>query len=210
MKKWKCKVCGYVHTGDEPPEICPICGVPKEMFEEIFEAASKTELVRESIEEEKPETRVKEGESVSFIANLVMKFHLHPIAVHTPNGVLPIALVFLLLAAVMNVESLETAGFYNLVFALLVMPIVLLTGIIAWKTRYGAAFTNIFKVKIAASFTVTTLLLILVCWRLIVPDVMGSESSMRWIYIGLTLVMVAVVGLAGHLGGKLVFGSRDK
>lgn len=209
MKKWKCKVCGYVHTGDEPPEKCPICGVPKEMFEEIVEAASETELVRESTEEEKPATKVEEVESVSFITNLVMKFHVHPIAVHTPNGVLPIALVFLLLAAVMNVESLETAGFYNLVFVLLAMPVVLLTGIVAWKTRYGAAFTNIFKVKIAASFTVTTLLLILVCWRLIVPDVMGPESSMRWIYIALTLVMVAVVGLAGHLGGKLVFDSRD-
>jgi len=22
MKKWVCSVCGYVHTGDEPPEKC--------------------------------------------------------------------------------------------------------------------------------------------------------------------------------------------
>ena len=32
MKKWKCSVCGYVHTGEEPPEKCPVCGAPKEMF----------------------------------------------------------------------------------------------------------------------------------------------------------------------------------
>ncbi len=25
MKKWVCKVCGYVHTGDVPPEECPQC-----------------------------------------------------------------------------------------------------------------------------------------------------------------------------------------
>lgn len=25
MKKWVCKVCGYVHTGDNAPEICPQC-----------------------------------------------------------------------------------------------------------------------------------------------------------------------------------------
>lgn len=25
MKKWVCKVCGYVHTGDNAPEFCPQC-----------------------------------------------------------------------------------------------------------------------------------------------------------------------------------------
>lgn len=25
MKKWVCKVCGYVYTGDNAPEICPQC-----------------------------------------------------------------------------------------------------------------------------------------------------------------------------------------
>jgi len=29
---WKCDVCGYVHTGPQPPDTCPICGVEKEMF----------------------------------------------------------------------------------------------------------------------------------------------------------------------------------
>lgn len=30
--KWVCEVCGYVHTGETPPEKCPLCGVPKERF----------------------------------------------------------------------------------------------------------------------------------------------------------------------------------
>lgn len=34
MKKFVCKVCGYVHEGDEAPEKCPVCGAPKEKFEE--------------------------------------------------------------------------------------------------------------------------------------------------------------------------------
>ena len=25
MKKFVCKVCGYVHEGDTPPAQCPIC-----------------------------------------------------------------------------------------------------------------------------------------------------------------------------------------
>jgi len=34
MKKWVCSVCGYVHTGDQPPAKCPTCGVPAEKFKE--------------------------------------------------------------------------------------------------------------------------------------------------------------------------------
>jgi len=30
--KWVCSVCGYIHYGDNPPEKCPLCGVPKELF----------------------------------------------------------------------------------------------------------------------------------------------------------------------------------
>ena len=31
--KWKCSVCGYVHTGTEPPAKCPCCQHPKEYYE---------------------------------------------------------------------------------------------------------------------------------------------------------------------------------
>jgi rubrerythrin len=28
-----CTICGYVHEGDAPPEVCPQCGVASELFE---------------------------------------------------------------------------------------------------------------------------------------------------------------------------------
>jgi rubrerythrin len=34
MKKFVCTVCGYIHEGDEPPEVCPLCGAGADMFEE--------------------------------------------------------------------------------------------------------------------------------------------------------------------------------
>jgi len=37
MKKWRCKVCGYIHEGPNPPEVCPVCGAPASEFEEITE-----------------------------------------------------------------------------------------------------------------------------------------------------------------------------
>ena len=36
-KKFKCKVCGYVHEGDKAPENCPMCQAPQSEFEEIIE-----------------------------------------------------------------------------------------------------------------------------------------------------------------------------
>jgi rubrerythrin len=34
MKKWVCSVCGYVHTGDQPPAECPQCKAPAAKFKE--------------------------------------------------------------------------------------------------------------------------------------------------------------------------------
>jgi rubrerythrin len=34
-KKWKCSICGYEHSGNEPPDNCPKCGASKEMFMEM-------------------------------------------------------------------------------------------------------------------------------------------------------------------------------
>lgn len=34
MKAYVCKVCGYIHFGEEAPERCPQCGAAKEKFEE--------------------------------------------------------------------------------------------------------------------------------------------------------------------------------
>jgi mannose-6-phosphate isomerase-like protein (cupin superfamily) len=35
MKRWRCSVCGYVHTGDGPPDKCPNCSSPREKFGEL-------------------------------------------------------------------------------------------------------------------------------------------------------------------------------
>lgn len=39
LRKWKCKVCGYVYEGDELPDtfVCPLCKQPASSFEEITE-----------------------------------------------------------------------------------------------------------------------------------------------------------------------------
>ncbi len=46
-KAWRCTVCGYIHQGSVPPDMCPICGSPKDAFESCIvevKAAAKTQI----------------------------------------------------------------------------------------------------------------------------------------------------------------------
>ena len=35
MKKFVCVVCGYIHEGETAPEVCPVCKVGADKFEEM-------------------------------------------------------------------------------------------------------------------------------------------------------------------------------
>ncbi|MGK0467634.1 MAG: rubrerythrin [Clostridium sp.] len=35
MKRFVCSICGYIHEGEQPPEICPICKADKSKFNEM-------------------------------------------------------------------------------------------------------------------------------------------------------------------------------
>lgn len=203
LKKWECTLCGYIHEGPAPPDSCPVCGAGPEYFKEIVEKEERTltEVVLE------PETGAAgKKPAPSLFRKMVMKHHLHPIAVHTPNGVLPLALVFLGIGTVLGITSFEQAAFYSLVFVLINMPFVIVTGYIAWQERYKGAKTTIFGVKIGGTIVVCATLVAMVIWRLVEPGVAASPG--RWTYLLICLVCVAGAGIAGHMGGKLVFSSR--
>jgi len=34
---WKCRNCGMIHEGKEPPQVCPVCFHPKAFFEQMAE-----------------------------------------------------------------------------------------------------------------------------------------------------------------------------
>jgi len=46
-KAWRCTVCGYIHQGPKPPDMCPICGSPEEAFESYIvevKPAARTQI----------------------------------------------------------------------------------------------------------------------------------------------------------------------
>ena len=213
VRRWRCTVCGYVHTGDEPPEKCPVCDAPRNMFVEIDadgNALGEVEAVEiDSVLPVGSETGA--GQRPSFLARLAslsLKLHLHPITTHFPNGILPVVVVFFGLSVYFKVISLELAAYYNLIFVLIMLPVVLLTGFVEWQKRYKGIKTAIFITKIICSLIVLGTVNVLVFWRLLDPGVLAEGSPYRLIYLGIAVGMLGVTGLAGHLGGKLVFGTR--
>jgi uncharacterized membrane protein len=211
MKRWRCLVCGYIHSGDEPPEQCPVCKAPKNKFVEI-DADGNTLPPSGDKQPQQPQAENMPPGAVpeDRLADFVLRHHLHPILVHTPNGLIPVIVLFIVLHIILHIQDFDKAAFFNMAVVVLVMPAVMATGYLEWKRRYNKAKTVLFLAKICCSLIVFTTLVILAGWRFINPEVIAQSSPAKWVYLSLGLVMLVAVGIAGHLGGKLVFGSRGK
>jgi hypothetical protein len=137
------------------------------------------------------------------IIDLMVRHHALPVSVHIPNGILPASVILFVLAWIFDTPLFVKAGFINLIFVILALPFVLFSGVVEWKKKYNQALTTIFKIKILAAALTTTACLISVIWYLINPAVLSSANA--WVFILVNVVMLAAAGIAGHIGGKLVF-----
>jgi rubredoxin len=224
MRKWKCTVCGYIHTGAEPPEKCPVCGAPKNRFTEIvaegaFESAPAAPA-EESIARPQARTATTDNQGQTDPANtpswfrapqyrvlfdMLTKYHGHPISVHIPNGLLPVTVLFIFLSAIFSFKGMASAAVYNLGVVALSMPLVLFSGWVDWQNRFNGAITNVFTVKIACGITVTVTSWVLFIWLLANPAVVTTAQASRVAFFAINLIMLGAAGTAGWYGGKLVF-----
>ncbi len=230
MKVWQCTVCKYIHREATPPEKCPVCGVDKSKFIEIDEAMIPVRPVRKAIEKPAaqpgtstppPAAAASPAPSVKAAAHeplkkqpppekgfekiktLALKHHLHPISVHTPNGILPVAVILWILSWMFNSDLLAKAAMINMIFVVLAFPMVIFTGVLEWRKKYQGALTLIFKIKILAAALTTVSSVISLIWYLADPQILSGPKALAFLLVN--IVMVAAVGIAGHIGGKLVF-----
>jgi len=214
--RWRCTVCGYIHTGAEPPDQCPVCGADKSLFEFIEDPgmAADGPPSSESVPAPAPAPdprRVDLGPAPKemparlyhILIGQMLRHHAHPITVHFPNGVLPLSFLFIVLAMASGCKWLAIAAQVNLAFLALTMPLVLFTGYIEWQKRYKSARTNRFIAKIASAAIVAALSVVVTLWWLVSPQVL--ESPARYPFLFANLVMLAAAIVAGLIGGKLVF-----
>ena len=74
---WKCSVCGYVHMGDEAPQICPKCGAPKEKFVVLTEEEAKKVLSSDRTNDIHMEI-IKLAMKISLLAKEGIEINLDP------------------------------------------------------------------------------------------------------------------------------------
>jgi uncharacterized membrane protein len=207
VKKWECTVCGYIHEGDKPPEECPVCGADSSQFVEmVSEKPVETEMDGPESEDKKMDSRPEPSifrSKLNPIFDLMVKHHVHPISVHIPNGVLPASVIFIVLAALFNLSGLSRAAFYNLIFVVLTLPLVLFSGYIEWQKKYKGKLTGLFKTKIICAALVSLTAVILTVWLFIDPA--AATSSGNFLFFLINLVMLAAAAIAGFIGGKFVF-----
>ena len=206
MKKWRCTVCGYVHDGEVPPDKCPVCGADSDLFEEVVEPVvpSKASSSSGSAVEEP----VQENATGLFV-RLVLKHHMHPVSAHIPNGVLPVSVIFVILSMIFGSPVLQTVAKYNIAIVLLVLPVVVFTGYLEWKNRYMASFTKLFVAKMIAATTTIVAFALVIVWWFAAPEILQSPIQQKALFILLNVIGLSAAGLAGFLGGKLVFKDRD-
>lgn len=230
MKKWRCTVCNYIHTGDEPPEKCPVCGADRSKFVEISEEEAEAVQAKKSEKQlEREKEKVREAQSGPAASNqqaqpstetgskpsksgffdhvndLMIKYHAHPISVHLPNGVLPVTVVFMFIAALFSAQFLAWAAFYYTLVVLLSMPVVLYTGYMTWQRKYGGGMSPLFMVKIASAVVVTLTCLLVVVWYFLNPEVVMAGAARRGAFLTVNLIMFGATAVAGYVGGKIIF-----
>ena len=204
--KWKCEVCDTIHTGSQAPATCPVCAAPQDRFERLEEniVPAKEKKERRPAQTHRP-VQANPLNQIASKAEMLTRLHGHPIAVHIPNGVLPVAFLFTLLSVVFKSEALAAAAKYNTIFVCLSMPLILITGGIDWVNRFNAQMTRVFKIKMVCGGAVTTLSLLLSLWWMIQPNIyLGGEAN-AGLFLFLNLLNLSIAAVAGFYGGKLVF-----
>ena len=180
-KRWQCTVCGYIHVGAEPPATCPVCGADRSKFVPV------------------------EDEKTAAPQSLFATFKLHPVAAHFPNGLLPTAALFLLLALVFANPRFEATAFWLLTVATAVVPVSLGSGLHDWQKHFGGRRAAIFFKKIGLALTLLTLGLVAISLRYGQPELLTTGGWPRWLYLACLSGMLGCVMLLGHYGAMLVF-----
>ncbi|HCD35602.1 hypothetical protein EKD00_06810 [Chlorobium phaeovibrioides] len=139
----------------------------------------------------------------SLFKEMKKTFMLHAIAAHFSNGLIPVAVLYLLLAIPGGNVFFEHTVKHIIIITLLAIPVSFASGIHDWKTKYRGAKAPVFMKKIRLSIILFVLCFAGVGLRLALPDVMAEAGILRWLYIGILLSMLPVVTLLGHYGGKL-------
>jgi uncharacterized membrane protein len=179
--RWRCLTCGFGWNRDEPPEACPVCGARSDQF------------VR------------AEEEKVRLLRDVYDSIRVHPIAVHTPAGALPAAILLLVAGLAAGSESVTRCAYLLLGLVVLALPISFASGVYEWRRRFGGRKVAVFYWKMALSALTLALGIASLVIHFWTRGLEAGTSLAMWIAAISFAAMLPCVVLLGHFGGKLVF-----
>lgn len=133
-------------------------------------------------------------------------FYAHPMFVHFPQALFPVAFASFLLYLATGVSEFEVGTFVAAGFGAVATPVTTLTGFIDWKVRYKGYMTPVFRIKITGAFVLMALSIPAALLRLSTPEAaLLPLSGTGWLYAALLTGCAATCVVLGYYGGKLVF-----
>jgi len=168
-----------------------------------------TEEVEEVEEVEVEEAKVEPGRRAGSSRGLSDSLgRFHPFVVH-----FPIAWLFLLLlvdlggVVLQRGEGLSRAGKWLLGLTALSLVSAVVTGLLRASTSELPA-AELGRVELHRNWAFVTLGLVVLALLLLVVRRNCLAGLWRWLYMLLVVAAVTTMGIAGHLGGVLVFGEN--
>src|SRR6266513_2378287 len=123
----------------------------------------------------------------------------HPVIIHFPIALFIASVVFEAFAAWRKQPVLAAVAYYNLVGAVLTLPIAIATGLGAWQWQLeGATLKGNLRLHLICALTSAALIVGLCLKRSRVQAKTQSPSASYFVVAALALVMIT---LTGHLGG---------
>ena len=128
--------------------------------------------------------------------------HIHPILVHFPIALFVSAMGLEVLAIVFKKDNLQEASWINFVLAVLIVPIVVLTGLLeARHLHLSHRLADIHKIFAFWTFGVSSISAIAL-W--IVKKRFPKRLFRNLFFISLAVTVVLVL-ICGYYGGRLVY-----
>jgi len=125
----------------------------------------------------------------------------HPVIIHFPIALFIASAVFELLAVWRKQPVFASVAYYNLLGAVLTIPLAIATGLGAWQWQLeGAALKGNLRLHLICALTSASLIFLL-CWMRSRLRAKGLPLSI--VYFALTLLALTAITLTGQLGGIL-------
>ncbi len=170
----RCRPCGYVIREDKLNDVCPACGLPREVFETY-------------------------REKVSSNRKFILSIDLHPIAIHLSQTfvvLIPILLVLNYYYPEFRLYSVRSVLDFCIDLLPFSLVLATITGAIDGATRFKSLKTPLLRMKIVVSIIIMTLSFIL--FYVTPNNVYGIETFV------ISIAMLCLAVLLGLWGKKLL------